>query len=62
MREWAVIQVFGVIFWGEMERKSAMAMGDGYCSLASSIISGSLTPGFHTRVFISTPGNVEADG
>ena len=43
MQEWVAIQVYGMRFWGGMERKCATTMGDGYCSSAVSTTLGSLT-------------------
>ena len=57
-----MIQVFGVRFWGGMERKCATTMGDGYCSSAVSTISGPLTHGFYTRESTSTPRSAVAEG
>ena len=49
MQEWVAIQVYGMRFWGGMERKCATTVGDSYCSSAVSTTSESLTHGFHTR-------------
>ena len=54
MQEWVTIQVYGMKFWGGMERKCATTVGDGFCSSAVSTTSGSLTHGFHTRESIRT--------
>ena len=49
MQECVAIQVYGMRFWGGMERKCATTVEDSYCSAPVSTTSGSLTHGFHTR-------------